>query len=121
MDDGTQTLGIMDILAEDEKTVLFSLATSELPWKGNQNRVSCVPVDNYRVRSHTSGKHGQCFWLVGNEGGGYAFNQIFGNGYTRSAVLIHMFPKAPGWALGCIGPGLKFNNQNKQKGRQARS
>ena len=118
MDDGTQTLGIMDILAEDEQTILFSLATSELPWKGNQNRVSCIPVDNYRVRSHTSGKHGQCFWLVGNEEGGYAFNQIFGNGYTRSAVLIHMFPKAPGWALGCIGPGLKFNAQNKQKGRQ---
>ena len=29
-----------------------------------------------------------------------------------------MFPKAPGWALGCIGPGLKFNAQNLQKGRQ---
>ena len=118
MDDGTQTLGIMDILAEDEQTVLYSLATSELPDKGNQNRVSCIPLDNYRVKSHVSGKHGQCFWLIGNEKGGYAFNKIFGNGYTRTAVLIHMFPKAPGWALGCIGPGLKFNAQNLQKGRQ---
>tara|TARA_R110001606_G_scaffold184404_1_gene331273 strand:+ start:262 stop:546 length:285 start_codon:yes stop_codon:yes gene_type:complete len=29
-----------------------------------------------------------------------------------------MFPKAPGWALGCIGPGLKFNTSGNQKGRQ---
>jgi|TARA_B110000902_G_C14290715_1_gene580780 hypothetical protein len=118
MDDGEQTLGIMDILAEDEQTVLFSLATSELPYKGNQNNISCVPIDNYRVQSHTSGKHGECFWLIGNEGGGYAFNKIYGNGYTRGAILIHMSPKAPGWLHGCIGPGLKFNMQNDQKGRQ---
>jgi len=118
MDDGTQTLGVMEILAEDETTVLYSLPTSELPWKGNENRVSCIPTDNYRVKSHVSGKHGRCFWLIGNEQGGYAFNKLFGNGYTRTAVLIHMFPKAPGWALGCIGPGLKFNTSGDQKGRQ---
>jgi hypothetical protein len=118
MDDGTQTLGIMDVLAEDEQTILYSLATSELPDKGNQNNISCIPIDNYRVKSHTSGKHGQCFWLIGNEKGGYAFNKLFGNGYTRAAVLIHMSPKAPGWLHGCIGPGLKFNTQNKQTGRQ---
>ena len=118
MDDGTQTLGVMEILAEDETTVLYTLPTSELPWKGNENRVSCIPTDNYRVKSHVSGKHGRCFWLIGNEQGGYAFNKLFGNGYIRTAVLIHMFPKAPGWALGCIGPGLKFNTSGDQKGRQ---
>ena len=118
MDDGTQTLGIMDILDTDETTVLYSLATSELPWKGNKNSVSCIPTDNYRAKSHVSGKHGQCFWLIGNEQGGYSFNKLFGNGYTRTAVLIHKFPKAPGWALGCIGPGLRFNDQANQKGRQ---
>ena len=118
MDDGDQTLGIMDILAEDEQTVLYSLATSELPWLGNRNSVSCIPVDKYRVKSHVSGKHGTCFWLIGNSLGGYAFNKLFGNGFTRAAVLIHMSPKAPGWLEGCIGPGLKFNAQNDQKGRQ---
>ena len=118
MDDGTQTLGIMDILEEDEQTVMFSLATSELPWLGNQNEISCIPTDNYLVKSHVSGKHGRCFWLVGNEKGDYDFNRLKGNGYTRAAVLIHMFPKAPGWALGCIGPGLTFNNKDNQKGRQ---
>ncbi len=118
MDDGTQTLGIMDILAEDEQTILYSLATSELPWLGNQNSISCIPVDSYRVKSHVSGKHGKCFWLIGNSLGGYAFNKLFGNKFTRAAVLIHRAPKAPGWLEGCIGPGLKFNAQNNQKGRQ---
>jgi len=118
MDDGTQTLGMMDILDEDEQTVLFSLATSELPWKGNQNNISCIPTDNYLVKSHNSGKHGRCFWLIGNEGGDYDFNRIKGNGHTRGAVLIHMSPKAPGWLKGCIGPGLKFNAQTNQKGEQ---
>tara|TARA_R100001377_G_scaffold85163_1_gene70603 strand:+ start:746 stop:4093 length:3348 start_codon:yes stop_codon:yes gene_type:complete len=118
MDDGEQTLGIMDIIAEDEQTVLFSLATSELPWLGNQNNISCIPADTYKVKSHVSGKYGRCFWLVGNAANGYKFNELYGNGYTRGAVLIHMAPKAPKWLHGCIGPGLKFNMQNNQKGRQ---
>jgi hypothetical protein len=118
MDDGEQTLGVMDILAEDEQTVLFSLATSELPWLGNENNISCIPVDNFRVKSHVSGKYGRCFWLIGNEKGKYAFNKLYDNGYTRGAVLIHMAPKAPKWLHGCIGPGLKFNQQTNQIGRQ---
>ena len=108
----------MEILDTDETTVLYTLATSELPWKGNRNKVSSIPTDKYRVKSHVSSKHGQCFWLIGNEQGGYSRNRLFGNGYTRTDVLIHKFPKAPGWALGCIGPGLRFNDQANQKGRQ---
>ena len=120
MDDGTQTLGYMEVLAEDEKTVLYTLATSELPWKGNRNSVSSIPVDKYRVKSHVSGKHGQCFWVIGNSQGNYAFNKLFGNGYIRGAVLIHKSPKAPGWLEGCIGPGLRFNVSSapNQTGRQ---
>lgn len=118
MDDGTQTLGIMDVLDEDESTILYSLATSELPWLGNQNRKSCVPVDNYRVKSHSSSKYARCFWVIGNEKGNYAYNRIYDNGYTRTAILIHMAPTAPGWLLGCISPGPKFNDQNNQKGKQ---
>tara|TARA_R110000782_G_scaffold218445_1_gene305849 strand:- start:1228 stop:4308 length:3081 start_codon:yes stop_codon:yes gene_type:complete len=118
MDDGTQTLGIMDILAEDEKTILYSLATSELPYLNNNNNISAVPVDKYIVQSHVSGRWGRCFWLTGNEKGGYAFNKIFGDGNTRAAILIHASPRAVGWLKGCIGPGLKFNDQNNQKGEQ---
>ena len=118
MDDATQTLGIMEVLGEDEQTVLFTLATSELPWKGNQNSVSSIPTGRYRVRNHVSPKHGRCFWLIGNEAGGYKFNKLVGNGYTRSSVLIHRAPKAPGWLEGCIAPGLKFNDRGNQVGRQ---
>tara|TARA_R110002049_G_scaffold184908_1_gene353129 strand:- start:307 stop:1023 length:717 start_codon:yes stop_codon:yes gene_type:complete len=117
MDDGTQTLGIMDILNEDG-SILYSLATTELPWKENQNKVSCVPPDNYRVISYCTGKHGKCFWLIGNEQGEYINNKITGNGYTRGSILIHAAPKATKNLQGCIGPGLKFNSQTNQTGIQ---
>tara|TARA_R110002167_G_scaffold27216_1_gene92777 strand:- start:863 stop:4030 length:3168 start_codon:yes stop_codon:yes gene_type:complete len=113
MDDGTQTLGIMTIYDEDEQTVLYRLATSELPWRGNRNSVSSIPVDMYRVKSHRSGKHGACYWVIGNAGGNYAKDKLFGNGYIRSAVLIHKSPKAPGWLEGCIGPGFKINTSRQ--------
>jgi len=114
-DDGQQTYGIMTVYGEDGKAI-YALPTVELPWKGNQNGVSCIPPnDTYRVKSHTSGKHGKCFWIVGNGQGGYKFNALYGNGYVRSAVLIHKSPIAPGWLQGCIGPGLKFNKKQTMK------
>lgn len=118
MDDGTQTLGIMDILDMDEQTILYSLATVELPYKGNQPRISCIPADNYRVVSYATGKWGNCFWLIGNEGGDYINNQISGDQNTRGSILIHMAPKANSNLQGCIGPGLKFNAQTNQRGKQ---
>lgn len=118
MDDGTQTLGYIDVLAEDEQTVLFTVASSELPWKGNANSISSVPADLYRVQSRNNQKYGNHFFLVGNQQGNFAFNQLYGNGYIRNWVLIHEYPKAPGWAQGCIGPGLYFNETDNQKGRQ---
>tara|TARA_R100000541_G_scaffold58368_1_gene69527 strand:+ start:3028 stop:3726 length:699 start_codon:yes stop_codon:yes gene_type:complete len=118
MDDGTQTLGIMDVLNTDEQTVMYSLATVELPYKGNQPKISCIPVDNYRVVSYATGKWGNCFWLIANEGGDYIENRIAGNDYTRGSILIHMAPKVTNTLQGCIGPGLKFNAQTNQKGNQ---
>ena len=118
MDDGSQTLGYIDVLAEDEQTVLFTVASSELSWKGNANSISSVPADLYRVQSRNNQKYGNHFFLVGNQQGNFAFNQLYGNGYIRNWVLIHEYPKAPGWAQGCIGPGLYFNETDNQKGRQ---
>lgn len=114
-DDGAQTLGIMSVF-DESGNVLYNLATSELPWKGNKNSISCIPPnDTYRVKSHTSGKHGKCFWLIGNGNGGYKFDKLYGNGYVRGAVLIHKAPIAPGWLEGCIAPGLKFNQAQSIK------
>ena len=110
-DDGKQTLGIMSVFDENGK-VLYCLPTVELSWKGNQNSISAIPPnDTYRVKSHVSGKHGKCFWVIGNGQGGYKHDKLFGNGYVRSSVLIHKSPIAPGWLEGCIGPGLKFNKK----------
>ena len=118
MDDGDQTLGFYEVLNEDESTVLYRLAVSELPWKGNQNSISAIPTGKYRVKSYQNKKYGKCFWYIGNEAGNYANNQLFGNGYIRTDVLIHRAPKAVGWLEGCQGPGFKFNVKNNQKGRQ---
>tara|TARA_B110000902_G_scaffold164995_1_gene188471 strand:- start:48 stop:605 length:558 start_codon:yes stop_codon:yes gene_type:complete len=113
MDDGTQTLGIISIYAEDEQTVLYRLVSSELPWKGNQNSISSIPTDLYRVKSYKNERHGACYWIFGNKAGNYANDKLFGNGYIRSEVLIHRAPKAPDWLKGCIGPGFKINTSRQ--------
>ena len=118
MDDGTQTLGIMDVLGTDEQTVLYSLATVELPYRGNQPKISCIPADNYRVASYVTGRWGNRFRLIGNEMGDYIKNRISGDGFTRGSILIHAGSKVTNDLQGCIGPGLKFNAQTNQKGKQ---
>lgn len=116
-DDGKQTYGVMTVLDESGKA-LYAFATVELPWKGNKNSVSCIPSnDTYRVKSYVSPKHGQCFFLIGNGKGGYKYDRLYGNGYTRSSVLIHKSPIAPGWLEGCIAPGFKFNAKQTMKSK----
>ena len=115
LDDGLQTLGKMQVLEEDSSTLKFEMTTVELPYRGNANGISCIPPGKYLVRSHYSEKYKNCFWVYANEAGNWAKNALFGNGYKRSAVLIHRAPNS-GWLMGCIGPGLKYNTDTK--GRQ---
>lgn len=111
LDDGTQTLGIMEIFAPNEKNVLYRLVTVELPWRNNKNGESAIPTGNYLCVSRSHPKYGKHFWLIGNKAGDY--KRIPGSNPTdRTGVLIHMSPKAPGWLQGCIGPGLNFNAKN---------
>ncbi len=114
-----QTLGIMEVLAEDEVTVIATFATVELPWLGNKNKVSCVPSGNYIVKNNyrrpkpeTRPNSNKAFRLEGNESGNFAPNQIYGNGYIRKHVLIHEAPVAQNWLAGCIAPSFKFNPGN---------
>jgi len=112
LDDGTQTLGLLTILAEDGVTELYTVATVELPYLNNQNGSSCIPTGTYLVNSRQNSKYGKHFWLVGSQAGN--FKRIPGNNNSdRTWVLIHKAPKAPGWLQGCIGPGPKFNFKNK--------
>ena len=108
LDDGRQTLGVMQIYAEDETTELFEMTSVELPYLGNQNSISCIPPGKYLVRSYYSSKYGKCFWVYSNEAGGWKKNSIAGNGYIRQAVLIHRAPNSS-WLAGCIGPGDRYN------------
>jgi len=113
LDDGTQTLGIMEIFAANEKNILYRLVTVELPWKNNKNGESSIPTGNYLCVSRSTAHYGKHFWLIGNKEGSY--KRIPGSNPTdRTGVLIHMSPRAPGWLQGCIGPGLNFNNKNKK-------
>ena len=116
LDDGTQTLGYMEILDPTGQEVITTFATSELPWKNNKNKISCIPTGKYLVESNVSGKYGKVFWVKGSED--YNYTKIKANGFTRTLVKIHSAPKAPGWLQGCIAPGFKFNDKNNQKGRQ---
>ena len=83
LDDGRQTLGVMQIYAEDETTELFEMTSVELPYLGNQNSISCIPPGKYLVRSYYSSKYGKCFWVYSNEAGGWKKNSIAGNGYIK--------------------------------------
>ena len=108
LDDGTQTLGILEIFDSNAKNVIYRLATVELPYKNNKNGKSAVPTDTYLVNSRQTSKHGKHFWLVGGSKGNWKY--IPGsNNSNREWVLIHTAPKAPGWLAGCIGPGPQFD------------
>jgi hypothetical protein len=43
-----QTLGEMTV-TDDNGEIIFSCKTLELPWKDNQQNVSCIPTGTYNV------------------------------------------------------------------------
>ena len=117
VDDGLQTLGCFDILDEDESTILYSLATVELPWKNNLTCKSCIPAPGpdtrWAVTSRANSKYGKHFFPQGyvqTEKGWYIPGV---NHSPRTYCLIHRSPIAPGWLMGCIGPGFHFNRNQK--------
>jgi hypothetical protein len=113
LDDGRQTLGIMQVYNEDGSEK-FELKTVELPYLGNANNISCIPTGKYLIRPRKNDHYGKHFFLIGQEANNYKFNKLIGNGYTRGAVLIHRGPNST-WLAGCIGPGTKFNSRVKGK------
>lgn len=126
VDDGYQTYGMLEILAEDGST-LYALPTTELPWENNQNKESCFPLGTYDCTSRKSPRHGKCFAittvgrpLTGKPGtstpfkGGVGITESPININTRDHVLIHPLCAARNndgkkILLGCIAPGERFN------------
>jgi len=107
LDDGRQTLGLMQVYDKSGKE-LFELKSVELPYLDNQNSISCVPEGKYLVRPRANSHYGKHFHLVGSEAGEYKI--IPNNKKTnREWVLIHKAPNST-WLAGCIGPGTEFNS-----------
>ncbi len=113
LDDGLQTLGVMQVYDENGNE-LYELETLELPWRDNENAISCIPTGKYLVRPRNSstqwlGKH---FHIIGSEANNYKYNKLTGNGYTRDYVLIHT-ASTSSHLMGCIGVGETFNSVTK--------
>lgn len=107
LDDGRQTLGLMQVYDKSGKE-LFELKSVELPYLDNQNSISCVPEGKYLVRPRQNAHYGKHFHLIGNKAGEYKI--IPNNKNTnREWVLIHRAPNST-WLAGCIGPGTEFNS-----------
>lgn len=75
----------------------YHFNTIELPWKGNERRVSCIPEGVYKAKSHNSPKFGKTFWLQNVEG--------------RSEILMHV-GNFTSDLLGCIAPGTAHRDIN---------
>ena len=96
-DDGTQTLGKL-FINDINGVTLFSCKTLELPFKGNQKRISCIPKGKYNVKRRYSLKYGNHFHIL--------------NVPNRDFILIH---NANYWfrLLGCIAVGQAHIDLNK--------
>ncbi|AWW32445.1 hypothetical protein DN752_21120 [Echinicola strongylocentroti] len=86
-----QTLGQLFVL-NDQADELFSCFTLELPWKDNEQFVSCIPAGRYKVVPRNSEKYGDHLHILGVP--------------DRSLILIH---EANFYfeLLGCICIGRK--------------
>lgn len=87
-----QTLGTLNYKGKQIAVTL------ELPWKGNQNRISCIPKGAYKVLRRYSPKYNNHFHVTNVPG--------------RSYILIHHANYYYD-LLGCIGVGQNYAFINK--------
>jgi len=90
-----QTLGSITVF--EENTKLFECKSLELPWKNNNQNVSCIPVGEYKVRKRYSAKYGNHFHIMEVP--------------NRAEILIHSgnyFTQT----RGCILAGSSFEDIN---------
>lgn len=91
-----QTPGSLQIVESDH--VIFDCKTLELPWKGNQRNISCIPAGTYTVEKRFTPARGNHFHILNVPG--------------RSSILIHS-GNYYSHTLGCILVGEKFSDVNK--------
>ena len=92
--DPIQTYGRFILLSGNK--VLFQLLTLELPWNGNQRKVSCIPEGKYEVHKIWSPKFGKCYQVIDVperdailfHSGNYA--DLSGKSDTEGCILVGM-------------------------------
>lgn len=96
--DRNQTLGNCTVLDEDLKP-LFSALSLERGWRNNEQRVSCVPLGDYKLKFEYSNRFNKKLWELKNVPG-------------RSECKFH---SANYWYQlnGCISLGLKLADINR--------
>src|SRR3990167_10818403 len=91
-----QTLGIGFVFNVINK--VWECKVLELPWKGNQKQVSCIPPGKYPLRKISSPSHGLCFEVIGVP--------------NRTNIQVHS-ANFYSDLLGCIAPGMDYGDINK--------
>jgi len=105
-DNGIQTLGKLKVYAADGITVIYTIDTVERSWKGNANKISCIPPGTYRITKSKMGNHPDWGYLV-----------HLSDPRHRAGVYIHTGTK-PEHSEGCILVGA-YQTGNIQKIMQA--
>ena len=77
----------------------FQCLALELPWRENQQNISCIPYGNYDCEKYMSGTHGECIAVLDVE--------------DRTHIRIHK-GNFTHQILGCIlvGDGIKDINRD---------
>lgn len=73
--------------------------TIELPWNGNQRRISCIPEGTYRIRRRFSHK--------------FKWHLELQSVKNRSLILIHPANNALKELNGCIAPVSELNGEGQ--------
>lgn len=92
-----QTLGEM-IITDDSGKEIFSCKTLELPWKDNQQNVSCIPTGTYSVKRRHSERFKEHFHILDVP--------------NRTWILIHAGNYYT-QIKGCVLVGDRFSDINK--------
>lgn len=74
--------------------------TMELPNRGNQVGISCIPSGNYKWKKHISPSKGEVIWIHDVPG--------------RTWIYIHV-ANWPSEVRGCVGVGYKFSPSPKDE------
>ena len=97
VDNGVQTTGEFKLVSSLGTLSGFTL---ELPWKDNQNNLSCIPKGSYKLELFNSVKFGKCLHVLNVQG--------------RDGILIHKGNYNRD-THGCILPGGQLIDINKDR------